>query len=193
MLLLLVYDNPSLFSDYHVEWQSVHDTEKPWWSLGFGGNYYVPAAASDSEAATGMFLSEEVCVEIGYEWYGSRYLTTLDYHYCYISGDGVTHKEEELSESVFTATGGYGPVSHSSRLGMFVRIFTPQVYTFVTVGSRSYDHFVFRVITNRTMNRVESVLYSGYYSGNDKHITGVFKTHYDDTIDRYFLTDGSPQ
>lgn len=116
-----------------------------------GGNYYVPDASNNSAEVTGMFLSETVCTEFGYEWYGSRYLTTLDYHYCYISGDGVTHKEEELSESIFTATGGYGPVSHPSRLGMFVRIFTPQVYNLPIVGSRSYDHFIFRVIIIRTI------------------------------------------
>lgn len=46
------------------------DTEKQH-SLGLGGNYYVPAASNDSVEATGMFLSEIVCTEFGYEWYGS--------------------------------------------------------------------------------------------------------------------------
>lgn len=62
------YSSPQL-SDYHLEWQSVYDTEKQW-SLGLGGNDSLPETPNEA-VAIGIFLSEEVCIEFGYTWYSS--------------------------------------------------------------------------------------------------------------------------
>lgn len=71
----------------------------------------------------------------------SSRLLTMDYHYCYISSSETTYKEEELSEPILTATGGYSLITYPYRLGIFNRIFTPQVYASVNLGSHSHDHF----------------------------------------------------
>lgn len=59
----------------------------------------------------------------------------LYYHYAYLSAGETTYIEEELSEPVLMAIGGYSNVASPYRLGIFVRIFTPRIFTAANVGS----------------------------------------------------------